>query len=67
MLHAVAEAGGIMAAGRRLNLVPSGFSAHMAALERETGVVVAGPVPPTSPARSPSSETVTKRRRLPTA
>ncbi len=40
VLHAVAEAGGIVAAGRRLNLVPSGISAHIAALERETGVVV---------------------------
>lgn len=40
VLHAVGEAGGIVAAGRRLNLVPSGISAHIAALERETGVLV---------------------------
>ncbi len=40
VLHAVATAGGIVAAGRRLNLVPSGISAHIAALERETGIVV---------------------------
>lgn len=36
VLHAVAETGGILAAGQRLHLAPSGVSQHLAALERET-------------------------------
>lgn len=40
VLRAVAEAGGILAAGRRLHLAPSGVSQHVAALERESGLVL---------------------------
>ncbi|PZS36747.1 MAG: LysR family transcriptional regulator [Pseudonocardiales bacterium] len=40
VLLAVAEAGGVVAAGRRLHLAPSGVSQHIAALERETGLVL---------------------------
>jgi DNA-binding transcriptional LysR family regulator len=40
VLRAVAEAGGVVAAGRRLHLAPSGVSQHLAALERETGLVL---------------------------
>lgn len=40
ILQAVADAGGVLAAGRRLHLAPSGISQHIAALERETGLVL---------------------------
>jgi DNA-binding transcriptional LysR family regulator len=40
VLSAVAESGGVVAAGRRLHLAPSGVSQHLAALERETGLVL---------------------------
>jgi DNA-binding transcriptional LysR family regulator len=40
VLRAVADAGGIVAAGRRLHLASSGISQHIAALERETGLVI---------------------------
>lgn len=40
VLRAVADAGGVVAAGRRLHLAPSGISQHLAALERETGLVL---------------------------
>jgi DNA-binding transcriptional LysR family regulator len=40
ILQAVDDAGGVLAAGRRLHLAPSGISQHIAALERETGLVV---------------------------
>ncbi len=40
VLRAVADAGGVVAAGRRLHLAPSGVSQHLAALERETGLVL---------------------------
>lgn len=40
VLRAVADAGGVVAAGERLHLAPSGVSQHMAALERETGLVL---------------------------
>jgi len=40
VLRAVAAAGGVVAAGRRLRLAPSGVSQHLAALERETGLVL---------------------------
>lgn len=40
VLGAVAEAGGITAAGRLLHLAPSGVSQHIAALERETGLIL---------------------------
>lgn len=40
VLLAVADAGGVVAAGRRLHLAPSGVSQHLAALERETGLVL---------------------------
>lgn len=40
VLRAVAQAGGVAAAGRRLHLAPSGVSQHLAALERETGLAL---------------------------
>lgn len=40
ILQAVEDAGGVLAAGRRLHLAPSGISQHIAALERETGLVL---------------------------
>jgi len=40
VLRAVADAGGVVAAARRLHLAPSGVSQHLAALERETGLVL---------------------------
>lgn len=40
VLRAVADAGGVVAAGRRLHLAPSGVSQHLAALERETGLLL---------------------------
>jgi len=40
VLRAVAESGGVVAAGRRLHLAPSGVSQHIASLERETGLVL---------------------------
>jgi DNA-binding transcriptional LysR family regulator len=40
ILQAVDDAGGVLAAGRRLHLAPSGISQHIAALERETGLVL---------------------------
>lgn len=40
VLRAVADAGGVVAAGRRLHLASSGISQHIAALERETGLVI---------------------------
>jgi len=40
VLRAVADAGGVVAAGRRLHLAPSGVSQHLTALERETGLVL---------------------------
>jgi DNA-binding transcriptional LysR family regulator len=38
VLRAVADAGSVTAAARRLRLAPSGVSQHLAALERETGL-----------------------------
>lgn len=38
VLCAVADAGGVVAAGKLLQLSPSGVSQHLAALERETGL-----------------------------
>ncbi len=38
VLRAVADAGGVTAAARRLRLAPSGVSQHLTALERETGL-----------------------------
>ncbi|HWD96754.1 MAG TPA: LysR family transcriptional regulator [Acidimicrobiales bacterium] len=40
MLQVVDSAGGVLAAGRQLHLAPSGVSQHIAALERETGLVL---------------------------
>ena len=40
VLQAVAETGGVAAAARKLHLVPSGVSQHLAALERETGLAL---------------------------
>jgi DNA-binding transcriptional LysR family regulator len=40
ILQAVAAAGGVGAAARRLHLAPSGISQHLARLERETGLVL---------------------------
>jgi len=40
VLQAVAETGGVAAAARKLHLVPSGISQHLAALERETGLAL---------------------------
>lgn len=40
VLRAVVDAGGVVAAARRLHLAPSGVSQHLAALERETGLVL---------------------------
>jgi molybdate transport repressor ModE-like protein len=40
VLDAVATAGSVTGAARQLNLVPSGISQHLAALERETGVSI---------------------------
>jgi DNA-binding transcriptional LysR family regulator len=40
MLQAVNDSDGVLAAGRRLHLAPSGISQHIAALERETGLVL---------------------------
>ncbi|MGL5818812.1 MAG: LysR family transcriptional regulator [Phycicoccus sp.] len=40
ILRAVSDAGGVVAAGQRLHLAPSGVSQHLAALERETGLVL---------------------------
>ncbi|BBH69906.1 LysR family transcriptional regulator [Actinoplanes sp. OR16] len=40
VLRAVADAGGVVAAAARLHLAPSGVSQHLAALERETGLVL---------------------------
>ncbi|WIN00271.1 LysR family transcriptional regulator [Actinoplanes oblitus] len=40
VLRAVAEAGGVTAAAARLHLAPSGVSQHLAALERESGLVL---------------------------
>lgn len=40
ILQAVDDAGGVLAAGRRLHLAPSGVSQHIAALERETGLTL---------------------------
>ncbi|GAA4606335.1 DNA-binding transcriptional LysR family regulator [Actinoplanes octamycinicus] len=40
VLRAVADAGGVTAAAARLHLAPSGVSQHLAALERESGLVL---------------------------
>jgi DNA-binding transcriptional LysR family regulator len=40
VLRAVVDAGGVVAAGRQLHLAPSGVSQHLAALERETGLIL---------------------------
>lgn len=40
ILRTVAAEGGVVAAARALHLAPSGISAHLAALERETGLVL---------------------------
>lgn len=40
ILRTVAAEGGVLAAARALHLAPSGVSAHLAALERETGLVL---------------------------
>jgi DNA-binding transcriptional LysR family regulator len=40
ILQVVDNAGGVLAAGRQLHLAPSGISQHLAALERETGLVL---------------------------
>lgn len=40
VLDAVATTGSVTAAARQLNLVPSGISQHLAALERETGLSI---------------------------
>jgi DNA-binding transcriptional LysR family regulator len=40
ILRSVASEGGVLAAARALQVAPSGVSAHLAALERETGLVL---------------------------
>lgn len=40
ILQVVDSAGGVLAAARQLHLAPSGISQHLAALERETGLVL---------------------------
>jgi DNA-binding transcriptional LysR family regulator len=40
ILRTVATEGGVLAAARSLHLAPSGVSAHLASLERETGLVL---------------------------